>query len=527
MNTENRIGVNQNVVNFSGHSQTPEQSKSVREDVPAQDSFSHTAEEKPGNLSQSKINSILFSVEGIQKSKYDFKFKGHAQSPDGTLYSAYSDIYQEKGNYVSAVSPGGDVKWEANVGEDGLLDISAGSDGTLYAHTKNKLVAFEPGGNRKFQHEFEAKVYDNKVDSQGNIYFREGTEFNLYVLDKDGNRKELSPDLSEARPDRMKIVDGALWTREKCKTVETDDNSKTVKLSYDWKEFAPESIVIKRFDPVTGEKTAQYSFKEYKNDKNTIIRDFFPQADGELLVLGNEQERHVDNLFLKHDTHMFGGFGFGGIPHIPHNYEPTVITINHHYIKKVDEDNNELWTVQVPGQQPEVAVRNDGAVLYCSNEKDKDDNKFNVFRVDPNGDQKKIASLDYAITDFKVRPQDNHLFVRVETGSVFEFDGNDTEVRKSRPEDDKKLKMTDFTIDGKILMTDKENKGIYQWNPEDNKLVQITDHTRDHTLKTAVMEKLQEQEKQDETDKTVVVKDEYVTVGGVKLKKWNKGKEYK
>jgi outer membrane protein assembly factor BamB len=499
MNTENKIGINQNVANTSGNLRTPGVINNDKE-MSVEDSFSHVAGEVP-ELSKSQINSILFSVEGIQKSKYDFRLRGFAQGPDGTLYTAYSDPNQEKGNYISAQSADGEVKWETNVGENGLLDISTGPDGMLYARTKDKLVAFEPDGERKFEHDFEGRVSEERVHSNGNTYFRENYNNNLYIIDNTGKRMETPPEMSQLRPGDIRIMDNNMWFQER--------------------------TVLKRFDQTNGVKTAEYRFEEFKEKMVNKINDFKPLPNDELLVFGNDEETVMDNHY-PHHFHKFGKFGMGagwGMPHLPMDYYPSSYTINHNYLAKVDKDSNEQWKVKIPGHNPQLVMRDDGMVMFSSEYKNKDDDKFHISTIDVNGDQNSFASVDTRITEFKLRPADNHLFVRVENGTIFEFDEKGKELRAAEPQDDNKLKIAGFSADGNVLMTDGEKKEIHCWNPDDNKLTRLTDHTKDHTLKIALKQKLQEQEKQEKDDKTVVIQDEYVTVGGVKVKKWNKGKK--
>jgi hypothetical protein len=466
--------------------------EATRQDLFDADSVEKLMNEVPGN-----INSLLFSVEGIRKSRYDFKLKGHVQAPDGTLYTAYSDSNKDKGNYISASSPDGNIKWEVHVGEDGLMDIATDQNGTIYARTKNHLVALEPDGSKKFEHEFQAKVKDQVVDSRGNNYFRESTGNNIYIVDNTGKRVDTPEEMKNLKPVDMKISsDGSLWTRE--------------------------HGVVKKFDIEDKEsrKISEYFFNDPIRKGNSLVRDFYSTRDGGILINSRKEEITTDF------PHMFDA-GFNS-PHLPMDYFSSISKNESQFITKIDNDGNEQWTTVCPGSKPEIAVNEDGVILLSSNEKSKEDKKFHIFKIDENGKTSPFASVDYKITDFMLRPDDCHLFVRVETGSVYEFDGNGEEVNKSRPEDDKKLKFIDFSTDGRILMSDKENSEVHIWNPEDNSLQQITDHKKDHSLKTVLHEKLKEQGDKDEENKSVVlVQDDHVTINGVRIDKWKSGNKFR
>jgi hypothetical protein len=482
------------------------------------DTFQLTPQTDISSLSRSEIASLAFSFKGIQKQHFDFKLKDHAQAPDGTIYSAYSDPQQDKGNYISAFSPDGTVKWDVQVGDNSLYSIKADADGTVYARTKNSLVSIDSSGQKKFEHKFTTKVRDHWIDQEGNNFFRQSFGSNIYIVDKSGNYVETPGHLKERSLSNLKMnADGIIWGQ--------GSNSNPEAL------FGKSTRGVARFEMDENSEVEFFEIKEPHGCNREEIWDIHPTKDGGLMVKSKlvKSVSPTKNMF---------GFAGSGVP--TYAFGDSSV-IREWSVTRLDSDGKEQWRNKNLGQKTKMDITSDDNVLFTTNEPNRR-KQFEINKLNDRGRQKKFAVVNDPVSDFKIRPNDQHLFVKTENNDVFEFDRGGKQVRTARLDKGSDMEFADFSSDGRILLVDRENETLNIWNPSDNTQKQITNHSMDYSFKTEINKpdtekEIQENSQdnvQDNTEnvsesnrKAVQVKNDSVVINGVKIKKKNSGLKYR
>jgi WD40 repeat protein len=446
-----------------------------------------TGETPKTGKSLKELSSMVFSYEGLQKHKFNFEFKGHSQSPDGTVYSVYCDYSKKKeGNYISASSPDGKVKWESRVGQDYIYGVRTGPDGTAYVRTESHLIAFDPEGNKLFDLNHRMGLVDHRVEPDGTNFFQDYHTKILYIVDKSGNPKNLPGHLRMLRAHDVKPGhDGNYWC-------------------HDYR-----GVSKFKFDENT--KVESFGFWKVKGCSNEVIEELFPTKDGGVIVKSNySMPRPMDG---------------GKRPHPPMRLE--------HRFTKFNPSGSEEWRSMDLGKDMKCAMTPDERILFATN-KSNSQGKFELCQMDEEGKHKVFAEVDNPISDFLLRPEDNHLFIKTEDGMASEFDSSGQSIQTNKFSGDKTMVFTDFTNDGRVFVTDKDKKELHIWNPQDNSLTRITDHKKDYSFKLE-KDKFSPMESDKETGipeaandnkAPVLIKDDHVVIQGVKIKKKNSGTKF-
>jgi outer membrane protein assembly factor BamB len=442
------------------------------------------------HLSDLDVFSVVMSTKGLEKDKYDYRIIGYKTDSDGSVYAGYSDRREKQGNYISAVSPGGMVKWEARAGEDGLVGLQVGSDGSVYAKSRKQLIVFNGDGTEKFRHDFETKVRDDfLVDSEDRSYFLEssGQERKLYIIEKDGKRSELSSEIEELKPADMKMTpDGKLWLRE---------SNRFIKLE-------PENLTEKQVFEIT---------EPLKNSENSKIRTFIPSNDGGLFV---------QNDFNIVDAKCMEGSG-------------ALESFCDTHVFKLDSSGEVQWDSGDYGSKPVYAVNSRDELLISTNRKEGREKYVVIDKINEFGIKETFAVFSDYIREFMVHPENGHLFVQGEQKhEIAEFDSGGNLVNTHKLDDGGKLRIAGFAGDGRLFITDDRKKELFTWDSSDFSLVKITDHSEDYSIKSKVEQVIKKKKTSpdgspqktdnDKEEKKVIVSDDNVTIGGISIKKWGK-----
>lgn len=457
--------------------------------------------QKPGEIQkadkelESEIAQRIFSTKGIQKGKYNYKIKSIARSKDGTIYTAYYDWNDREGDYISATSSDGKVKWDLPIQKDRLEGLKTGPDGTLYVRTNKSLLAFTPGGELKFDHSFQEEVKDHFIDSQGNNYFRKRDGNSIYKVDPEGNLIRLPLKLRNLTSNEIKRTpDDKLLFRDGNRVVLAD---------------------LKK-----GEIDKSIEFKDPDEKRNCSLEDFHLTRDGGMLAMGR-QAISVPNSHAMHaDLHM--GLGFGGFhwhlgPHLPPDdrfYTSTVIYSN--FLFKLDKDGNVKWQTNDLGSSPQALFTGDDRMIFTDNSKNED-KKTVIQQVSGDGEKLPFAQVDGIVKSMDIRKKDDHIFIH-HGDQITEFSPDGKVVRETRMDGDlKDKKIHSLEEDGQILLLDNNNRELFAWDPEKGKVTPLTDHQKDYSYKTEAKRKaFFDVEDSGEKFKIEREKD-HVVVGGVKL----------
>jgi hypothetical protein len=449
------------------------------------DSFQSVSQDKISGKLLTDLVSKVNNIEGLQKSKYHYELAGVDQSPEGTIYSAYTDFSHGEGNYISALSPDGTIKWETRAADDPIIGITTAKDGSVYTRTVNHIIAFDPDGQQKFKHELKEKIYRYSLDSEGNCY-AQTFGGKLYMLDNAGNKLDTPDHLKEMKFLGLLVhPDGNLW----CMTVN------------DVKKFKLDDTKIQ-----------QYQFRQGYWSAGEQVLGIRPASGGGVFA-ATRMEKQIP-----------------GYPDKIHDRK----TVEEHFVTKLDSNGKQVWKTPDLGEKLNFAYTTDDRVLFTST-KQNEDGKYGIHRIEPDGKYGLLASVDHPVVDFKLRPSDNHIFARMNNGMVSEFDTNGNLIGSTRL--DKKMEFRGFTDDGRVLL-EKDRKEFHIWNPGDRSTKRITNHSLDHSYKIDLksgklandIKEALLKDMEDDTSKSpkqkeqpVQIKDDHVIVGGVKLKKKNSG----
>ena len=151
------------------------------------------------------------------------------------------------GGISEARSPRGEILWETPVGDGGRDNLKAGADGVLYGQTEKHLKAYNGDGTVKFDHTFEMPVREHYMDSSGNHYFIQSDSRELYMVDRDGARKDL--------PEQLKGI----------KSNEVVQTSADELMLREGKDFC-------RFNLKEGRKEEAFTFNDTAKQESNITR---------------------------------------------------------------------------------------------------------------------------------------------------------------------------------------------------------------------------------------------------------------
>lgn len=101
--------------------------------------------------SMANLASAVLDAKGIKSKEYKYTIRDQESAPDGSHYVAYYDWQKSKGNYITALDPEGNVKWEITAGEDGVRGLIPGKDGFLYVQTGKGVMGVNPDGSESFR----------------------------------------------------------------------------------------------------------------------------------------------------------------------------------------------------------------------------------------------------------------------------------------------------------------------------------------------------------------------------------------
>lgn len=432
----------------------------------------------------------------LDKNKYNYWVQSCAKGPDGTTYIAYQDPQNAEGNYLSAVSPDGVVKWETTPGKSRIESISADLGGIIYVLTNDTFVAYNADGSEKFRHKPQEKISWHFTDKSGlNIFTT--TEGKLYIVGSDGKKLENSKTLDSIKAEDIVIDgEGAIWCR-------------------DGKEFVNVNIL-------TGKIINKIKFEDKIKDSSTLkrtIRNFLPLPDGGMLFVlqNNEMEPSPYSSSMLFEGHlplmharlpfMFPDIGALG-------YAGGTKTIISNFIYRLDKFGKVVLETKDLGIDPKFVFTDNGKVFISDNKKDEE-NLTIISTLDNNGKLADFTKVDGFIYGLKYRKSDGHLFIELGT----KFIEVNPEGKAIRTVDTTgklaRLRLEGFEDDGSLILYDPGGDSVYRLPASTDVLIKLTDHTKDYYYKVKAPE-VYTTEPTGSYSKIQVCSDQ-VNIGGVKL----------
>lgn len=455
-----------------------------------EDSFTVTNNEHFKAVTLNSASLEVFNTKGLEKNKYNFSVKSTVHAPDGSLYVAYADYSNKKGNYISAVGPDGKVKWEASAGEEGIRSLKAGPDGAAYVRTNDSLISFNPDGKVRFKYTFEEDVNEHSIDKKGNNFFKKSGGSGFIAIDPKGNPIHLPVEWNGLSAREMTPAgDGTAWCKSRKEALQIDMK--------------------------TGKKIK--SFQLEKDEKKTTwsIDRFQPTDDGGIIMIKQRSIAVPSSRTYYDDMHVGLGFGRRFHPHIPPVGE-------HHYMNdynidyfahKYDKDGNVEWKSGTLGSELKSDFNSKGRLLAA--DKYPKDGKVDINRIGPKG-KTRFATVEGTIRDFKIRRSDDHLFVQ-HGDRLTEFNNSGKALKTVEMTGNLKNKVIrEFEEQGTVILRDYGSKNIYRWNPENGDFKPLTDHKRDYSFKTAKF-RIDCSEKDRKPTGGVEVQEKFIVVDGVKI----------
>jgi hypothetical protein len=493
------------------------------------DQFSKTqnaqsADEMKASTFIRQATSVLDS-KGLRKSEVDYLVMSSASSPDGTMFIAYRSAKKrsgdelEWGGYVSAVSPGGGIKWEAPVKGEGLSDVKVGPDGTAYALTKDRLIALNSDGTLKFDHSLDGPVRGHWMDSTGNHYFTKEPSLELCMVSKDGMKTDL--------PEGLKGI-----------------------TAYEVVQVSPDELRIRHGDEFSsldlakGRKRSGFTWKDPVERRPNFYRsiDGIEGQNGKGVLVWVRNNTTIPSRPYHDDFHMgIGGFRRWGMPHPPlddHYYSSTTITDMS--LEALDGKGNTVWAVRDLGSDPVHGRTADGTVVFSQNKTemvknpDYDPNgglqnykpehissgRYYVGTITPDGKRNdNVLLVEGRVSKIFASPGSGNFVICHGEGKITEFAPDGKPLRScALPEDMKQAAFRSMRDGNAILAQDGKNAQVFSLDLGTGKLTACTDTKLEHTHKvlTREMEKRGDQDSPDQ-DPTIEVHGEWVDVGGVKV----------
>lgn len=473
----------------------------------------------------------MLSVKTLDKRGMGYRYRSAVTAKDGTTYIAYAstkppkdDSKLENVGYVSAVSPQGEILWESPVNEEGLCEVRVGSDGTIYARTKENLRALQGDGTLKFEHRFEEPVREHYMDSSGNHYFVKESSRELCVLDRDGAPMEL--------PEAFRGVKGSEIIQASPDELYMRDGEKIVQL--DLKE---------------GQKKSEITYKDPVEPKSNFSRSIdHMEIDGKGVVrLWIRNNTYVASGPPIDDLHMGLGFGFGhrwGFrPHLPPDdqfYSTT--TICDMSMEKLGKDGKITGTVNNLDSNPKHVMLQDGTVIYSNNAPEYVDNpnyvpnagsmnyspktigsgKYFVSRIAPGGmKNEQFIKVDGRIKEIMTDPETGSFFICHGENTVTEYSPDGKALRSQTvPAGDKSPDPVKMAGSNAVIFKDTWGDNLWSLDMDSGKFTPLTDNERDFSFKVIAREMdASGDETLQETGEGIQEFDDWVNVDGVKISK--------
>jgi outer membrane protein assembly factor BamB len=477
--------------------------------------------------------SAILNARGLDKQNMDYRVSSYAVAQDGSAFISYSSS-KEAGEgdavrgYIASISPQGEIQWEAPVSHEGLQEITTGPDGTVYARTKTDLVALNSDGTIKFEHKFEEGVHNQYMDSQGNVYFVKDSSRELYKVDREGNRVELSGDL--------KGVKGHELVQTSADTLYMRDGN-----------------TICAVDLKAGCKKSQCTFKdpvESKANFSRYIDHFDVDGNGDIRLwvtnsTTTQSSSHFDDL---HFGLGFGPFGrrFGGMPHPPMDddfYRTT--TFSDLSLERLDSKGDVQWKAERFSTSPTYSQLPDGAMVFSAGNEEQVPNpnyheglnsspgtyipekigsgRYPVGRVSAEGQKdENFIFVEGRPEKIMTSPKTGNFVVSHGEGVMSEFDGKGALTRSHRlPDVGEKLYPQSIVGDRTVILKDQDSKKAYSFDMESGKLMSLTERNLDHSYK--VVGKEMEQAGDDELNASqpgdVEIYDGWIEIDGIRIEK--------
>lgn len=481
-------GANSRIIGgSSGQASDSMQGNALPPQASLDDTFSQAGVPCMKSISSQDIAASLLREKGLEKHLYDYGISSHTSGPDGTIYIAYSDSNKDEGNYISAVSPGGEVTWELSPGKEGLKEIHSAPDGTVIVRTKESLAGFAPDGTSKFRFRFDGEVRSLLTDSGGTSYLWDVKGNSLLMIDSSGEKKEPPAGLKGIKPDLVKVENGAIYCKEGLTITRAglDDSQKV------------EEVRLKRNDGSTWD-----------------IEDFQPTSDGGMMVLARKST-YIPFTHALHTDFLMGGFG----PHLPADAGPEYFGTQamETHLVRLDRKGNTKWESENIGIGPRRNLFLPGDRFIYSTEKMGEDGKVAIMQRNAKGDENLFASVDAYVTTMQTRESDNHVFI-THGSRISEFESSGALVRTMNTDSLKSCKtLTGFSREGMLIMSDGvSKKRLTLWDWSTGAEIPLTDHKSDHSYKLAARQ-MDLNDDAAENMSGIEVAEEEVNIAGVTL----------
>ena len=487
---------------------------------PQKDSFSRAEVSNPGLMKN--LASVL-AAKSLDKGGKDYRINDYCTSPDGTILISYKSTKPQKEKdapentgYIAAISPKGEILWESPVNEAGLSDVSAGPDSTIFAVTGGHLRALKPDGTLLYEHTFEAKVKDHRMDSAGNHYFVDESTRELYMVNREGNRQELPEGLKGVRiSDVLQTGPDELYARD--------------------------GTTFCRLDLKTGTKASEITYTDPappRDNHSRSIHRFEVGSDGRIRLWINESF-YVAPPPMDGDLHPGLGFGIGIGHHFPLG--------NHYTMKSVEilgDDGKVGQTIKDLDSVSSSLLLPDDSMLYDAGKAEMIDNpdynpnggsmiykprtvgsgNYFIGRITPDGKKDEtFIKVEGTVKKMLINPQSGSFMVCHGKDTVSEFNSDGTLIRQQTFPPGKKT-LEPKGLSGKDLVIFQEGWGAnaFALDMKDGSVIPLTDTQGDHSYRVDSREMGSAgagESEETRDDACIEEVDDFIVVDGIKLPK--------
>lgn len=421
------------------------------------DAFAGSAEVTPADAMRA-----LRSVQKVEKQGRSFSVSDRAVGPDGSLYVAYKDWKPDGPGYVSATRKDGGIAWEAPC--DGVRALRVTPDGVLHAVTHSEHVR----------------------------YSAQGAEIGREPLPAPLDKAWIAPDgtLVGVGKDQRLVGGPADALSEPVQSFEPTGNTLEVRGKGEWAELDGARVLQRRSVPANAQDGKIF----------TAIEDVYALPDGGTLLKTRE------TIEVRRP---FPGGGFGHMSFGPMSEPDPGEYITRVHLRRVSPAGEKQWETDNLGDNVRVAVATDGTA-YATVESG---GQGRLLRFGAEGKREDVGPLSPPASG-----------LTVEGDAVVASDGHGLSVLRDgslQPVPNTKAwRVTEGLGDGRVFLTDFYNKTAAVLDVATLQVVSLTDPEGDHSSgRIDEIVKQAESSKPSAPPPTVIVEDEFVEIGGVRVER--------